>query len=118
MIATAGLSSVEGVLQKSGVRSPVFFFGVLLIWLDADTNIVAWKASRLSRLGKLRGDRKIGPKLHAKALKATAQVKTMDEGIALAFMAYPDDKNENEFIQCLHGLLASEGAISHDPADY
>lgn len=42
----------------------------------------------------------------------------MDEGIALAFMAYPDDKNENEFIQCLHGLLASEGAISHDPADY
>jgi hypothetical protein len=85
---------------------------------DAETNLAAWKASRLVRLARLRRENRIGNRLHAKALKATVAVKKMDEGIALAFLAFAEEKDENDLVVCLHGLLASDPVIGEEPSMY
>ncbi len=82
--------------------------------------MAAWKVSRLARLSKMRIKRAIGPKLHARATRATTQLTSVNDGVALAFMAFKDDNedDERELALCLHSLLASDPAIGEDPANY
>jgi hypothetical protein len=68
----------------------------------------------------MRAKKAIGPRLHAKASKATAQVTTLDEGVALALLAFPEDTPEHEhhLTLTLHSLLASDPCSAEDPTSY
>jgi hypothetical protein len=76
----------------------------------------AWKTSRIAKLANLKRAGKIGTRLHSKAVKATVNLRSLDEGIALAFSAFSGDEEAADLVVTLHSLLASDPAI--DPSQY
>jgi hypothetical protein len=97
-------------------------------YANTDASLAAWKVARIAHLAKLRRKKLIGARLHAKAVKATAALKSLDEGVALVFLAHPgradsqtdtgNDDEEKDLAVDLHVLLASDAAIGEDPAYY
>jgi len=49
-------------------------------------------------------------------IKATVALTRCDEGIALAFNAFPNKEEDDDVVTCIHGFLASDPAV--DPMEY
>ncbi len=119
-----GMSPSEGVRTSASLSEsepPSSTFATkrrLALTLCADGSLAAWKMVRLDRLSRMRHSKKIGPRLHAKAIKATAQMRALDDSVALAFNTFSSDERDGDLAQCLHGMLASDPALAENPATY